>query len=107
MAPGALLDDQPTAAVLAGKFKNDEAPRAVFPDGIRTSGQHPPLYDALHPYEDFPKEIAGPTLWKKEDYEDAPEKWTHWFTEEELAELGEASDNFIASGTPLTGISQV
>lgn len=107
MAPGALLDDHPTEAVLAGKFKNDEAPRSVFPDGIRTSGQHPPLYDVLRPYEDFPLEVRGPTLWAREDYENNPERWTHRFTEDELAELGDAADRFIASGTPLTGIAQV
>jgi hypothetical protein len=107
MAPGALIDDQPTQAILAGKFKNDEAPRAIFPDGIRTSGQHPPLYDALRPYEDFPKEISGPTVWQKEEFENSPERWTHRFTKDELAELGATADRFIASGTPLTGISKV
>lgn len=107
MAPGALIDDHPSEAILAGKFRNDEAPRSVFPDGIRTSGQHQPLYDVLRPYEDFPQEIQGPTLWKKEDYEDQPDRWTHRFTEDEIAELGAAADQFIASGTPLTGISKV
>lgn len=107
MAPGALIDDHPEQAVLAGKFNNNEAPRSVFPDGIRTSGQHAPLYDVLRDYKDFPREIQGPTLWKKEDYENQPERWTHRFTEDEIAELGNASDQFIASGTPLTGIAQV
>lgn len=109
MAPGALIDDDhhPVAAISAGKFKNNEAPTSVFPDGIRTSGQHPPLYDALRPYEEFPKEITGPTVWQKEEFENNPERWTHRFTEEEVAELGETADRFIQSGIPLTGISKV
>lgn len=105
MAPGALVADPlhdglPTV-------KRTEAPRSIFPDGIRTSGQHPPLYDRLRPYADFPKEISGPTLWKRETYENNPERWTHPFTDEEVQELSDTADAFIASGTPLEGISKV
>jgi hypothetical protein len=78
-----------------------------FPDGLKTSGQHPPIYSALRPYNDFPKEISGPTVWKTEDYRDNPERWTHPFSWEEIAELSTAADKFIAAGTPLTGISKV
>ncbi|EON96217.1 putative taurine catabolism dioxygenase protein [Phaeoacremonium minimum UCRPA7] len=104
MAPGALIEE--STGVSPARVKNADAPRSIFPDGIRTSGQHPPLYDALRPYEDFPKEITGPTLWKREDYINNPERWTHPFTDDEVQELSAAADNFIASGTPLTGISQ-
>ncbi|KAF4465849.1 hypothetical protein FALBO_7299 [Fusarium albosuccineum] len=104
MAPGALIDDAAQAPL--PQVKNADAPRSIFPDGIRTSGQHNPLYDALKPYSEFPKEITGPTLWKKEDYENHPERWTHRFTDEEIQELGQTADDFIASGTPLTGISK-
>ncbi|KAF4119356.1 Taurine catabolism dioxygenase TauD, TfdA family [Geosmithia morbida] len=103
MAPGALLE-QPQAATFPSK--NLDAPRSIFPDGIRTSGQHPPLYDALRPYEDFPKVIEGETVWSKEDFEKDPSLWTHRFTEEEVTELGLAADRFLASGRPLTGISK-
>ena len=106
MAPGILTDDAPP--VQGGKFvSNEQAPRNIFPDGIRTSGQHPPLYDALRPYSDFPKEITGPTVWRKEDFEGRPESWIHPFTDEEIEDLGRAADAFIASGTALTGISKV
>jgi hypothetical protein len=81
--------------------------RSIFPDGIKTSGQHPPLYDLLHPFSDFPTEIIGPTVWKAEDYKNNPERWTHRFTEDEVKELGEAADTFIAAGIPLTGITKV
>ncbi|KAL2855996.1 hypothetical protein BJY01DRAFT_203619 [Aspergillus pseudoustus] len=81
-------------------------PLDVFPDGLKTTGQHPPIYEALHPFDEFPKQISGPTLWKAEDYRDAPEKWTHRFTEEEVAELSATADAFLASKTPLTGISK-
>lgn len=109
MAPGILVDDAPRTHPTSSRAptKNHEAPRDIFPDGIRTSGQHPPLYDALKPFSEFPKEITGPTVWRKEDFENSPEKWTHPFTPEEVEELGKAADNFIASGTALTGISKV
>ena len=109
MAPGILIDE-PTHTEAPSKSlrpDNENAPRSVFPDGIRTSGQHPPLYDVLRPYGDFPKEITGPTAWRREQYVDHPETWTHRFTDDEIHELGQTSDEFIASGTPLTGISKV
>lgn len=108
MAPG-VLDPTPADAphLLAGvNRKNNSAPTHIFPDGIRTSGQLDPLYDQLHPYEDFPKEITGPTVWKTEEYINNPEKWVHHFTPAEQAELSQAADAFLASGTPLTGITQ-
>ena len=82
-------------------------PPDIFPDGLKTTGQHPPLYDELHPYEKFPKSISGPTLWKAEDYRDAPERWTHRFNEEEVAELSATADAFLAAKIPLTGITKV
>ncbi|TID14327.1 hypothetical protein E2P81_ATG09206 [Venturia nashicola] len=85
---------------------NELARRSIFPDGIRTSGQHPPLYNLLQPYDQFPKEITGPTLWKKEDFVDKPEAWVHRFTKEEIEELSQAADQFIERGIPLTGISK-
>ena len=80
---------------------------SIFPDGIKTSGQHPPLYHQLSPYEVFPHEITGPTVWNAGDYRNNPERWTHWFTDEEIAELSEAADKFRDAGIPLTGISKV
>jgi hypothetical protein len=81
--------------------------REHFPDGLKTTGQHAPLYDHLVPFDKFPKQISGPTVWKAEEYRDHPEKWTHTFTEEQIAELSTAADNFLASKTPLTGIAKV
>lgn len=107
MAPGALIPDIPEPVRSSyDSFKNNNAPRDIFPDGIRTSGQHPPLYNQLRPFSDFPEEITGPTVWRKEDYANDPSTWTHRFTDDEVAELSAAADAFIASGTPLTGISQ-
>ncbi|EGO61020.1 hypothetical protein NEUTE1DRAFT_144321 [Neurospora tetrasperma FGSC 2508] len=113
MAPGILVEEaQSTADAAPSVFKhknayrNQNAPRDIFPDGIRTSGQHPPLYDVLKPYSEFPKEITGPTVWKREDFVNNPERWVHPFTDEEVQELSDTADAFIASGTPLTGISQ-
>jgi hypothetical protein len=81
--------------------------RAIFPDGLKTAGQHEPFHDLLQPFDKFPKEITGPTVWKAKEYQDVPEKWVHAFTAEENAEIGAAADHFIAEGTPLTAISKV
>ncbi|KAF7619735.1 hypothetical protein F9C07_2862 [Aspergillus flavus] len=81
-------------------------PLDVFPDGLKTTGQHAPLYDHIKSFEQFPKEISGPTVWKAEEYRDAPEKWTHQFTAEEIAELSATADQFLANKIPLTGISK-
>jgi hypothetical protein len=106
MAPSAL-DTQPTAPHLSSNPVQRAVDRKVFPDGIKTSGQHPPLYDLLRPYSDFPKEIIGETVWKAEDYTNNPERWVHVFNDEEIAELSATADKFLADKTPLTGISKV
>lgn len=100
MAP-ALTDSAPIAP------HHLDAPLNIFPDGLRTTGQHPPLYDHIRPFDRFPRQITGPTVWKAEDYRDNPEKWTHAFTPKQIEELSAASDAFLVSKTPLTGISKV
>lgn len=79
----------------------------IFPDGIKTSGQHPPIPNLIRPYSEFPKFINGPTVWKAEDYQNNPERWVRYFTDEEIEELGSVADKFIAEKIPLTGISKV
>lgn len=88
-------------------YKLQQVSKDTFPDGIRTSGQHPPVYGKLKTFKEFPEEIAGPTAWKKEDYANNPEQWVHKFSPKEIVELSSAADSFIASGIPLTGISKV
>lgn len=102
MAPG-LTATLPTHTPSVEK----QVARSIFPDGIKTSGQHPPLYHQLTPYDDFPHQITGPTVWDADDYKNNSERWTHWFTHDELAEMSEAADNFRNAGIPLTGISKV
>ncbi|KUI57404.1 hypothetical protein VP1G_04679 [Cytospora mali] len=104
MAPGALLQDPVDST--QSRLKNNNAPRDIFPDGIRTSGQHPPVYEDLKPFSAFPEEITGSTVWRREDYINNPEKWVHPFTDDEVQELSDTADRFIESGTPLTGISK-
>jgi hypothetical protein len=101
-APHAL----PLKSTTTTNFENHKAPLSIYPDGIKTSGQHPPIYSKLRPYEDFPKEITGPTSWDAAEYRQNPERWTHPFNDSEIAEISSAADAFIASGTPLTGISR-
>ena len=81
--------------------------KALFPDGIKTSGQHPPLYNELRPFDDFPTEILGPTVWTADDYVHNPERWVHELSSEEIAEMSEAADFFLAGSIPLTGITKV
>lgn len=81
--------------------------RKLFPDGLRTSGQHPPIDSQLRPFEEFPREITGPTVWKPQEMIDHPEKWIHRWTEEELEELLQSVENFIASGESLVNINKV
>ena len=103
MAP-ALTAETPQAPHTLSSLSS--APKSIFPDGIKTSGQIAPLPEELKPYSAFPKEIAGSTVWEKEDYEQNPERWTHIFSDEEVQEMGKAADEFIKAGTPLTGISK-
>lgn len=107
MAPGVLATEACSLTLRHTFSKNEAAPRDTFPDGIRTSGQHPPLYNVLKPYSEFAKEISGPTVWSAEEYVNNPERWVHRFTADEIEELGETTDRFLASGVPLTGISKV
>ena len=102
MAPG-LTATLPTHTPTSEK----QIPRSIFPDGIKTSGQHPPLYHQLSPYQDFPHDISAATVWNADDYKDNPERWTHCFADDELAEMSKAADEFQDSGVPLTGISKV
>ncbi|KAJ5088356.1 hypothetical protein N7456_011972 [Penicillium angulare] len=83
-----------------------DAPLDIFPDGLRTTGQHAPLYDHIVPFDKFPKQITGPTVWNPEEYRSKPEKWTHQFSPEQIEELSSAADAFLESKTPLTGISK-
>jgi hypothetical protein len=46
------------------------------------------------------------TAWDREDYKNNPERWTHPFSDDEVKEISDAADAFIASGTPLTGITR-
>ena len=103
MAP-ALTAEAPQAPHTLSSLSS--APKSIFPDGIKTSGQMPPIYEDLKPYSAFPNEITGPTVWKKEDYEHNPERWTHIFSSEENEEMSKAADEFIKAETPLTGISK-
>lgn len=103
MAPIAIHSNPLTPPIYFNKKVVDTS---IFPDGIKTSGQHNPLYDQLRPYSEFPKQCTGSTVWTASDYTNSPEKWVHRFTEEEIEELGAVADRYIADGLPLTGVSK-
>ena len=77
-----------------------------FPDDMKPSGQHPPIYEMLQPFSSFPQDITGPTVWRREDYVNDQTKWVHRFSVEEIQELSNAADAFLDAGEPLTSISQ-
>jgi len=76
-------------------------------DGDLTSGQYPPLFDKINTdIASFPKSLEGPTVWRREDYINSPDKWIHRWTQEEIDDLSRAADEFAAKGLSLTQISQ-
>jgi len=105
MAPTAT--QSPLEVPQSKTFSYDNPSKSVFPDGIKTSGQRAPESEHVAPYSDYPKVITGDTVWNRDDYQHNPERWTHHFSEEEVSELSKTADAFMASDTPLTGITQV
>lgn len=81
--------------------------RKLFPDGLRTSGQHPPIESQLQSFKNYPRHITGPTVWEPKEMEDHPEQWIHQWTADELEELLQAVEKFIASEESLVSISKV
>lgn len=106
MAP-ALTDTLSSESSGRHLFTYDNPDPKIFPDCIKTSGQTGPDFDKIRPYDEFPKEVLEETAWKTEDFVKQPEKWSHRFSETEITELSGAADAFMASNTPLTGISKV
>lgn len=100
MAPGLVENN-------ASWLEPGSVNKNLFPDGYKTSGQQEPVYSCIQPYERFPNEIMGQTVWKPQDYKNNPEKWTYSFTDEDVAEISAAADKFMAAGLPLTGITKV
>ena len=81
------------------------APGALKDDWI-TSGQHDPVYNQIHDYATFPKQITGPTVWEAKDYRNNAEQWIHRWTRDELADIDNAVNRFIESGVPVTHIDR-
>ncbi|GAB0144985.1 hypothetical protein EsHS_00005436 [Epichloe bromicola] len=81
--------------------------RRLFPDGLRTSGQHPPIEGQLRSFEDFPTEITGATVWEGKEMEQKTQEWIHQWTEPELQELLWATDRFNDTGVPLAHIKKI
>ncbi|KAK4702267.1 hypothetical protein P7C70_g3954, partial [Phenoliferia sp. Uapishka_3] len=99
-----------------------------------SAGQHAPVAELIQPYEAFPKVrepqgptqtvvewlraisetdgatfsqvVEGPTLWKAEEFKNAPEKWQRTWSAEQLADLEDAYTKFEATGLPLTAITK-
>jgi len=76
------------------------------PKNVLTSGQVEPDHSLLQPYSAFPKEITGPTVWTKEQFEDDPSLWKRRWSDEQIALLEEAYANFEATGRGLPEITR-
>lgn len=50
--------------------------------------------------------MDGPKLWQRDDYQNNPGKWIHDWTEDEIAQIFEATLNYEKTGLPLTAISR-
>lgn len=72
-----------------------------------TSGQHEPVSELLAPYSAFPKEITGPTVWKREEFVNDTSKWQHRWTPKLISELEESYEAFLARGIELPQINKV
>ena len=79
----------------------------IFPDGMRTSGQHPPIESQLKPFEDFPTNIAGRTVWKATDLAKITSSWIHVLESLEIEELDRATEDFMSRGVSLVTINKV
>ena len=75
-------------------------------DNLQTSGQFDQLPETVQPYENYPKSIDGPTVWNRDDYQNAPERWVHHWTDEELADIERATLAFEETGLTLTSMSK-
>ncbi|EMR66595.1 putative taurine catabolism dioxygenase protein [Eutypa lata UCREL1] len=102
----ATSTENPVDTIQSLKTSSGKVNLDIFPDGLKSTGQHPPLYEKLYPYSAFPKRIEGPTVWRPEDYSNNPERWVHQFSDAELAELSGTADKFMELGLPLTGITK-
>lgn len=71
-----------------------------------TSGQWDQLPESITPYEQYPKEVTGRTVWRQEDYANSPERWVHWWTADQLAQIEAAALAFEQAGISLTDISK-
>lgn len=84
-----------------------KAPATELVKPLLTSGQHEPLFDTLTPYEQFPKELTGPTVWTKEEFETNPKAWKWRWTPEQIADLESAYDEWEKTGKSLPEINRV
>jgi hypothetical protein len=72
-----------------------------------TSGQHEPVPELITPYELFPKEITGPTVWKREEFIQDTSRWQYRWSAEQITELEKSYETFLASGLDLPSINKV
>ncbi|KAL1406724.1 hypothetical protein Q8F55_006128 [Vanrija albida] len=93
----------PVAVPLATELK---APTDGPVKPLLTSGQHEPIFDILTPYDQFPQEVTGPTVWTKEQFESDPKAWKWRWTPEQIADLEKAYVEWEATGKSLPEINR-
>ncbi|KAK4686742.1 hypothetical protein P7C73_g3388, partial [Tremellales sp. Uapishka_1] len=79
-------------------------PIATPTQTLLSAGQTEPLAELIQPYNKFPKQVTGPTVWKREDFVDNPDQWKYTWTSEQIAALDGAYESFQKSGKNITEI---
>lgn len=82
------------------------APLKSLTQGL-TSGMLEPDHSLVQPYANFPKEITGKTVWKREDFINDESLWKRFWTPENIASLEKSYDEWAAKGLTLPQIDRV
>ncbi|WWC70478.1 uncharacterized protein I206_104429 [Kwoniella pini CBS 10737] len=71
-----------------------------------TSGQHEPVESLVQAYSSFPREVTGPTVWRREEYIDHPDLWKKTWTAEQIKDLETSYEGFLKTGLDLPQITR-
>lgn len=82
------------------------APLKSFNKGL-TSGMLEPSHELVQPYANFPKEITGKTVWKRDEFINDENLWKRQWSAENIASLEAAYDAWAAKGLSLPEIDRV
>lgn len=64
------------------------------------------MAETVLPYDQYPKRVQGPKLWRRDDYQTNPERWIHDWTSTEIQQIETAAKAYQQTGLPLTAITK-